>query len=370
LKRPQQERDREAAIEEARVALASYEKELAPRTAELARKQAEETAKAEADLKAYEATLPAKLAEWEKKQSTAVRWVVLEPKSMKDSNGATLTREPDGSILVSGSDEPGAITVVAETDLTGLTGFRLEVLSDDRLPLKGPGRSPDGNFVLNEFQVTSAPKAEPKKPMPIALQNASADFSQLNFSVKLAIDGQPGGQKGWAVSPSLGVIHWATFETKAPVGGEGGTSLTFQLQHRYAKGFMPGRFRLLATRVPRPVGLDLPEEYRSIVAVSPEIRTQVQKDTLLAYFRSVDPQFRTKSEAYAKIKAPLPMDARLKELRDQLEFASRPVAADPQLAQLRRDVEMSIQQSAVRRLTAAQDIAWALINSPAFLFNH
>ena len=43
---------------------------------------------------------------------------------------------------------------------------------------------------------------------------------------------------------------------------------------------------------------------------------------------------------------------------------------DPRLVQLRHDVEMSIQQAATRRLTAAQDIAWALINSPAFLFNH
>ncbi len=79
---------------------------------------------------------------------------------------------------------------------------------------------------------------------------------------------------------------------------------------------------------------------------------------------------RAKADAVNASKAPLPADPKLKELRDQLEFAKKPVAADPALLVLRRDLEMSVEQAAVRRLTAAQDIAWALMNSPSFLFNH
>jgi len=69
-------------------------------------------------------------------------------------------------------------------------------------------------------------------------------------------------------------------------------------------------------------------------------------------------------------RAPLPADPQLKALTARVESASKPLPVDPGLAQLRKDVEMSIRQSAERRLTAAQDIVWALINSPAFLFNH
>jgi hypothetical protein len=50
--------------------------------------------------------------------------------------------------------------------------------------------------------------------------------------------------------------------------------------------------------------------------------------------------------------------------------AQKPIVLDPKLVQLRRDSELSKGQMTNRRLTAAQDLAWALINSPAFLFNH
>jgi mono/diheme cytochrome c family protein len=369
-RRPALEREREAALATARAALAAFEKERAPKVAEAERIKAANTAKLEADLKAFDATLATRIAEWEKKQSTSVRWQPIDPRAITASNGATLTKEADGSIVASGSDENGVITVTAETGLTGINGIRLEMIADPRYPNRGVGRALDGNFVLNELKVSAAPKPAPKDAKPVALQNALADFSQVGFDVKKLIDGSEDAQNGWAISPSYSVTHWATFETKEPVGGPGGTVLTFALHHKYAKSFMPGRFRISITNVARPVGLGLPEEYRSVLTVVPELRSQAQRDTLLGYFRAVDPEYKKRADAVNASRAPLPADPKLQSLQTAIALASKPIPLDPRLVQLRRDVEMSIQQSTTRRLTAAQDVAWALINSPAFLFNH
>ena len=98
--------------------------------------------------------------------------------------------------------------------------------------------------------------------------------------------------------------------------------------------------------------------------------TDAQKAAAAKFFRLVDADLRAKATAVAESRKPLPIDPHLKELRETLAYVSRPVPLDPILAQLRRDAELSTKQIANRRLTAAQDLAWALINSPAFLFNH
>ncbi len=374
IKRPELERQRNAAIAAAQAALAAYEKELAPRLAEQQRKRAEEAAKLEADLKKYEETgFAKKLADWEKAHASAIvnRWVVLDPKSMSTTNRSTLKKEADGSISVSGRNRNGVVTIVVETELTGINGLRLEVLPDPRLPNKGPGRATDGNFVLNELELTAAPKADPKQARPVKLVNAQADFSQDGLPVANAIDGNAAeAGNGWAVSPATGIVHWATFEAEQPVGGPGGTVLTIKMHHKFADAWTLGRFRLSATRGGKPVGLGLPEDLRAVLAVAPEIRTPAQKEALLSYFRVMDADLKAKTDALNASRAPLPEDEKLRSLRAQLELAKRPVQPDATLLSLRRDVEMSVAQAATRRLTAAQDVAWALINSPAFLFNH
>jgi WD40 repeat protein len=374
LKRPLLERQRQTAIATASAALAAYEKELAPKLADRDRKRAEATAKLEAELKGYESTtLSKKISDWANSKAGSIinRWIVLEPKDLLASNGSTLTKRPDGSILVSGRNKNGVVTIGTETDLTGITGVRLEALTDGSLPNNGPGRASDGNFVLNELELTVAPKGDTKKARSVKLLNAQADFNQENLDVAKAIDGSqndPGN--GWAVHPAIGVTHWATFETSEAIGSTGGSALVFKLHHKFADAWTLGRFRLSITRGPKPVGLSLPEEFRAILAVAPEIRTPAQKDVLIRYFRAVDDDLRNKVAAVAASKAPPATDPQLKALREQVELAQKPVQPDSVLLGLRRDLEASVQQAAARRLTAAQDIAWALLNSPAFLFNH
>ena len=63
-------------------------------------------------------------------------------------------------------------------------------------------------------------------------------------------------------------------------------------------------------------------------------------------------------------------DPRLKQLEAELAAAQQPLPVDPKLQQLRRAVALSEEQLKNKRLTVAQDIVWALINNPAFLYNH
>jgi hypothetical protein len=114
----------------------------------------------------------------------------------------------------------------------------------------------------------------------------------------------------------------------------------------------------------------LADEFRSILDLPEKEQTDKHKDLLLKYYRSTGPELQKRQENLAQAKMPLPIDPKLNELRNTLAEVSKPVPLDPKLAQLRQDVETSKQQIANPRLTAAQDLAWALINSPAFLFNH
>jgi hypothetical protein len=76
------------------------------------------------------------------------------------------------------------------------------------------------------------------------------------------------------------------------------------------------------------------------------------------------------NDAVVNAKKPVPPDAELTALNQQKEQLAKAIPDDPAVVQLRSDAEQSKKQLENIRLTAAEDLTWALINSPAFLFNH
>ena len=99
-------------------------------------------------------------------------------------------------------------------------------------------------------------------------------------------------------------------------------------------------------------------------------RSKEQAAEIATYFRHRDVDYLVKRFAWIMEQRPLPADAKMTQLKAALTKAGLPVTDPAPLVQLRKDVAMSIAQSADRRLTGAQDLTWALINNPAFLFNH
>ncbi|MEQ8789560.1 MAG: DUF1549 and DUF1553 domain-containing protein [Pirellulaceae bacterium] len=283
-----------------------------------------------ADLAKYEKEqLPARLAKWEEGLSAETTWRPVEIVEMKSQVGATFTKESDGAIFVSGKNGKDVYTITAKTDLPEITGVRIEALPDKRLAAGGPGRAQNGNFVLSELTVTAAPADKPDMAAKLTLQNGAADFSQTSWPVIAAVDGAAGS--GWAVSPEFGKAHTAVFETKQDAARDGGAQLVFSLSQQYPDGTHTlGRFRLSVTGSPRPIRLQGQSgELAKLLAIPADKRSEQQQQQLL--------------ETY--------------------------VQSDAEYQRLTKAVEAAKSERDNRRLYGVQDLAWALINNSAFLFN-
>ena len=376
---PVLEADRRARVTAAEADLAAYRDRIAGGRAELERFRAERIAEAEAAVAASEATAPDRLAAWETSAGTPVAWAVLTPTGMKSTNGAALEAREDGSVLVTGKEGKTAYHLDFELPPTadggdpgGVTAFRLEALVDADLYKPGPGRAPNGNFVVSEFEVRAAEAGGENSLAKVPLQNARATFSQGGYDVATAIDGKaPASGNGWAINPQTGRDHRAVFETKEDLGHAGGTRLRVTLNQQYVDGkHALGLFRLSVARQARPVPLGLPHEAAAALAVAPADRTEEQRAAVRAAFDAQDEDHQALTAALVEANKPLPPDAGVTAREATLEAAGQPVPLDGTLARLRADAATSAAQLETRRLTAAQDLTWALINSPEFLFNH
>ncbi len=286
------------------------------------------------------ATKQSELAEYEKQRlgpgftawlqtgGKGISWTVLEAAEAKAASGATLTKQPDGSLLAGGTNPPGdTYTVTVKTTVQGITGFRLEVMPHDSLAAKGPGRAPNGNFVLNKFDLKAAEKG--KDAAAVNFVTATNSFAQDGFTAYQTVaGGNP--QRGWAVASRFGETHEAVYEVRGSVGG-GDTTITFTMPQNFGGQHTIGRFRISATTSPQPrAGApQLPANVAALLAIAADKRTAVQNDELKNYY----------------------------------------LAQDAEYQRLKNTVNEYVALAPNARLVGVQDLAWAMINSPAFLFN-
>ncbi len=132
-----------------------------------------------------------------------------------------------------------------------------------------------------------------------------------------------------------------------------------------------GRFRLSITNRTGPTILDNhPQEIQKILAKKTKDRNAAENKKLLDYYSKADRELQQRINAVTASKKPRSTDPKLVELRNNLLEMQKVLPVDRKLTRLRNDVLLSTQQVKKNRLIAAQDLTWALINSPAFLFNH
>jgi hypothetical protein len=167
----------------------------------------------------------------------------------------------------------------------------------------------------------------------------------------------------------LSTDRTAIFIPKEKFGAEGGSRLTFSLNQNYSSNkHSIGKFRLLVT-TDEKVEIGHPGDIGAILATATDKRNDDQRKRITDYFKAQDNDLAAKNKELGEAKKKRPEDPKLKELKAGLAKAEQPLSVDPKLAEFRRALELSEGQQKTIRLTAAQDIAWALINSPAFLFN-
>jgi len=262
-------------------------------------KQAADLALLEAQVASTRKTLDTQTPELTSAQQTwetsladyrPIDWTPLTVVDVTAASGAFPKFAADQIITITRTvPDKDVYTVRLKTALKNITAIRLDVLADKSLPKNGPGRAPDGQFILTNFSASTG-------ATPITFSAASASF-------KAPLDKKPGqffspasalaAGPGWSTGDQVGQDHNAIFELDEPIGDGPEIPLTVTLRFEAGKKHVLGRFRLFATTAPPPIraikGKELPKEIVSILKTDPVKRTPPQSEKLAGYFRSITP---------------------------------------------------------------------------------
>jgi hypothetical protein len=260
--------------------------------------QSAKLAKLEAEVgrqqKKFEKPRPDTLAQWESAALDAMsneeKWTPLVPDEAVAESGVKMSVSTDGMITAEKRPAGGKDTyrVHVEPDLLGVTGFRIEALTWDKLPGNGPGRGKDGSFVLTEFTVTDG------DGNPVEIADATATWETPQPAALTAIDPGATGPRGWVVRGMSGVPQAIYFSLAQPLDATAGQRFTLILRQTSGNNEVLGRFRIAVTVEPSatqaPKTMAPPKEIAEILKRPDSERTEEQRNQLAAYYRRVAPE--------------------------------------------------------------------------------
>jgi len=178
-------------------------------------------------------------------------WNTLIPLKATSSAGATTSIDSGGGVLITGKlPDKDDYTIVIDQPQKNIKAIRLQPTTHERLEFNGPGRA--SNFVLTSFELTVT--HPDKKPRPLKIQDAVADFTQSSFDVKHTLS--PSAESGWAIwdgDLKTSIDRQAIFYLAEPLTLAQGEQLTVTLRHqsKHAKHTL-GYFRLATTTDAKP----------------------------------------------------------------------------------------------------------------------
>jgi hypothetical protein len=222
------------------------------------------------------------VAKWEKEFGhQPAAWLPLAPTEFVSSDGSTLKLLEDHSILASDvRPAKDTYTITARSSVTKLTALRLDVLSDDSLPLKGPGRQDNGNLHLSEFEAFVVDDGSTERS-PLKIKKATADWDQSGWTISHALDGNIGS--AWGIYPKVGASHYAVFELDKPVMLKPSSQLVVVLKQLHGGGHLIGRAKLYATDAPGASAKVLPDTVLAAMKVKRDQRSDEQRTAIAAH---------------------------------------------------------------------------------------
>ena len=225
----------------------------------------------EEDLKRRTPDWPQRMARWEREVQTGqASWTVLDT-HIKLGSGEKYIVLPDKSILAEGyAPTRSVVSPEGRLESGSMSAVRLELLTDPRLPLGGPGRSFLGTAALTEFEVEAAPVSDPEKWQKLEFARATSDLNppislldpflfpdkdnkrRVLGDIGFAIDGFE--MSAWNVDAGAGRRNRpfkAVFELKEPLDADEPMLLKFNLSMKHGgwnsddnQSLNLGRYRL------------------------------------------------------------------------------------------------------------------------------